>query len=190
MPQASHDREGLPEHIRQAWNDHDIDTAVEWLQSGPDEDPWPDTDTCNGIAVSAAEILLSVDPNTTLRLLRTLLSRADAPLGRLHLLELQVDAAARANRDAELREAHENLIEALDDVPDPQVRTAVLNNTATYLKAAGRFDAAEDTLRKVLAEPALRPKDRAAAWVNLATVLDDRALMTPGEGPVDIGHSP
>lgn len=186
VPQASDDNDGLPEHIRQAWNDHDIDTAVEWLLSGSAEDPWPDTDTCNGIAVSAAQILLSVDPSTTLRLLRTLLSRATASVGRLHLLELQVDAAARANRDVELRQAHENLTETLKDVAEPQVRVAVLNNVATYLKGALRFDAAEETLRQLLAEPSLRPSDRAAVWVNLATVLGERALMTPGDGTVDI----
>lgn len=118
-------------------------TTVEWLLSGSVEDRWPDTATCNGIAVTCVGILLSADPQAARDLLATLIPRAAPGLGRVHLLVQRIDASARANDLEGVHATYEDLTAALEELADPQLTIAVLNNTATHLKDARAFDAAE-----------------------------------------------
>ncbi len=178
---------GLPSSIRDAWNDQDVATTVEWLLSGPAEDRWPDTPTCNGIAVTCVSILLSVDPRAALELLTTLIPRAATPAGRVRLLEQRLDAAARVDALDDLQATYGALADELADLDDPQVSVAVLNNAATHLKSARAFGLAEQVLRDLLATNDLQPSDRIAALINLGTVVGEVALSGQDQRKRDVG---
>lgn len=161
-------------------------TTVEWLLSGPANDRWPDTDTCNGIAVACVGILLSADPQVARDLLSTLIPRAAPGLGRVYLLEQRIDAAARVDDLDDVNASYEELTAALEELADLHLSVAVLNNTATHLKDARAFDAAERILRSLVVSPDIKAEEKVAALINLATVLGEVALTGRKGGTRDI----
>lgn len=158
----------------------DFDKAWSWLHV----ETWPaETGNFDRIVVSLCDIMMSADPAATIPLLWKVARRSAEPLGRAHVLQRLLDAAARIRNRSEMTVAMNELSGLIDQLPQDS-RVPLLNNAGTFLKDGGDFDSAEATLSRALElAGASASEDRVTLLVNLALVQVDRGFRGPDPRP-------
>lgn len=170
MPQDSADAsDAMPADVQRSWDDNELDVVADWFLALPEETRL--RGRAAEIGRDLAEAFVPIDPALALRLLDRMLVGRE---GALRLLELSVDAAARAGdgataiaRAAAAREAARHVARA--------ERAAVLSNIGAFLIQLGSYDEAESALDDAIDAAGEDPTRLVPALVNLATLHFDRA---------------
>jgi tetratricopeptide (TPR) repeat protein len=168
----------VPDTIRGAFDGADFDVVAEWLLTMPTDAPWPQG--IRDMAVTIAEIFLTINPQVSGAVLEKLVNQDTIDI---HILLLCVDAAGRRGDQGAARE----LVAPIRDYMsvanlDRAEKVAILNNVGTFLKGAGAFDAAEQTLDDALdlCDSSTVDEER-RVLINLATVFSDRVRARGGD---------